>query len=275
MRDHAVMRALILAATVVSLTACSTEPAAHKPAAAKTAANQAEPSQNTEPPASPSETNTPAEVPAGAVEAMDAIAEAAASDTGAAVEAEAELAPEAGAGETGAPSDALEPELPEGPEPGSPEADAELLALLDESTLTQEEFERGFGKDGPKIDGDAFEFGPNSRTRGQPEVRAGRIEGPAAKALEGLVESQQNKLVSCLGMALTKDASATGSVTLRVELDGQGGVSEVAPGESSLGGASEIREALLGCLISVVEDWQLPDTKAGSTDLPLSLSTKT
>ena len=70
-------------------------------------------------------------------------------------------------------SDPLAPILPSGPEPGSPEADAELTELLEESTLTQDEFDKAFRGGGPTIDGDQFVFGPNERTRKQPLAEQG------------------------------------------------------------------------------------------------------
>ncbi|PRQ03880.1 hypothetical protein ENSA5_12490 [Enhygromyxa salina] len=70
------------------------------------------------------------------------------------------------------PSDPLAPIMPSGPEPGSPEADAELAELLDESTLTQEEFDEAFRDGGPKLDGDQFVFGPNERTRKPPAIES-------------------------------------------------------------------------------------------------------
>ncbi len=63
------------------------------------------------------------------------------------------------------PADPLAPIMPAGPEPGSPEADKELLELLDESTISQDEFDKAFGPGNkPKIDDSGkFELKPTER----------------------------------------------------------------------------------------------------------------
>lgn len=57
------------------------------------------------------------------------------------------------------PADPLSPPVAK---PGSPDPDAELDALLEESTLTQEEFDAAFGKNKPRIEGDQFVLKPKS-----------------------------------------------------------------------------------------------------------------
>jgi len=192
----------------------------------------------------------------------------------AATEAGADAGPPAqpgDAGETGttggAPESATESDealVPDAPAPGTAEADAELLALLDESTLTQEEFDRAFGRGAPSAVAPPGE---------RPEVRLGPGSGAATEPLAKLVEREQAKLVTCLGMALSKDASATGSLTLRATLDAKGEVSELSATARSIGGASEVGESLVGCLSSVVERWRLPASAGERVDIPLRLST--
>ncbi|NVB36212.1 hypothetical protein G6O69_36640 [Pseudenhygromyxa sp. WMMC2535] len=177
----------------------------------------------------------------------------------------------AAAGEADSRSDPLAPELPSGPAPGTPEADAELLALLDESTLTQDEFDAGF-KAGVGVDGDALSFGAGDRTRKRPKVSVGTPEIRGAKAatavaLRELAEADLRGLETCHAMALSKDASQLGRATLGLRFDASGKVTEV-----DVGGAEVLGEALRACLASVAEGWTLAAAAGATAQLPLSLS---
>lgn len=199
-------------------------------------------------------------------------------------EAEAETAPETGTeteteaetdGEAaGAPAqvDPLAPEMPAGPAPGSPEADAELRELLDESTLTQEEFDAAFkGGAGPNVEGDAIVFGPGDRTRKAPKITIGAptvspASTAAGKALADVAKADRGQLEACHAMALSKDPQQVGETSLVLEFDDAGTVES-----ASLGAA--IGEALDACLISVAEGWKVADAGARTATLPLTLAT--
>ncbi|MFV8749936.1 hypothetical protein ACNOYE_05265 [Nannocystaceae bacterium ST9] len=171
------------------------------------------------------------------------------------------------------PSDELAPELPKGPEPGSAEADAELLKLLDESTITQDEFAKAFGNGkAPKIDEEGqFAFGAGERTRersqvsvGKPTISAGKV---AASEIETLAKQALPELEACHAMALSKDASELGKATLVLVFDGAGEVETVTI-ESTLG------RALTDCLGSVAKGWVLAGASGAKVRVPLSLSTQ-
>jgi hypothetical protein len=171
------------------------------------------------------------------------------------------------------PKDELAGELPTGPEPGSPESDAELLALLDDSTLTQDEFAKAFGsgKD-PKIDDEGqFSFGAGERSRGRSKIGIGAATlttGQAKPAdLEALAAADLRDLEVCHAMALSKDAEALGRVVLTIELGSQGSVEHVAV-ESKLG------SSLGDCLASVAKTWTVTGAGKATLELPLSLSTQ-
>jgi hypothetical protein len=171
------------------------------------------------------------------------------------------------------PSDPLIGEVPSGPEPGSPESDAELLALLDESTLTQEEFAKAFGsgKD-PKLgDDEQFVFGAGERSRerskvgiGAASVSAGKV---AAADVEALARDDVRDLEVCHAMALSKDAAQLGRVTLTLELGAGGAVDGVKV-------ESKLSEALNDCLASVADGWTLDGGSKATVKLPLTLSTQ-
>lgn len=171
------------------------------------------------------------------------------------------------------PRDELAGELPSGPEPGSPESDAELLALLDESTLTQEEFAKAFGsgKD-PKIGEDEqFTFGAGDRSRDRSKVGVGTASVSAGKVapsdIEGLARGDLHDLEVCHAMALSKDAAELGRVTLTIEIDVKGAVDRVEV-------ESKLSAALNECLGSVAESWKLDGAGKAIVRLPLTLSTQ-
>lgn len=168
--------------------------------------------------------------------------------------------------------DPLAPELPEGPTPGSAEADAELLALLDDSELTQDEFEQGFGRSGPQIDGEEFVFGPNARKRGTPVVSLGKVEGPAAEGIATLAEADRRKFEGCLAMGLSKDEEVMGSLSLRLSFDAEGSVASVAAEQLALGGDAAVQSSLTTCLSSIPPAWELAEAAGSSVRLPLTLT---
>lgn len=164
--------------------------------------------------------------------------------------------------------DPLAPILPTDPEPGSPEADAELAALLDESTITQDEFDEAFRGGGPNVRDDQLKFGGQRRVPvigvGTPKISAGKL---SAAELKALVQADERKLIGCHAMALTNDPKATGSVTLRLRFDGQGAVAAVEhEGGSALG------SELLACLASVANTWRPANAADAKVDVPLTLS---
>ena len=164
-----------------------------------------------------------------------------------------------------APADPLAPLLPEGPEPGSPEADAELQDLLDESTLTQDEFDRAFrGGAGPNVDGDRLVFGPNERTRERPKITI----TTEADDLRALARASMAELEACYVMALSKTPSAAGSVTLVLRYGAKGEVEDASAAPGSPLGASLDR-----CLASVAEGWTLNPSARGEARITLELAT--
>lgn len=180
------------------------------------------------------------------------------------------------AGETGEAAQAgsegeLTPELPKGPEPGSPEADAELAALLDESTITQDEFDAAFKAGGPKLDGDAFVFGPGGRTRGKPTVAVGAVSVDAGKvdaeAVAAVAKADRGQLEACLGMGLRKDDSQLGGARLRLSVGADGAVSK-----ASVEQAPTLLDPLKACLGSVAKTWTIAGASAGEVTVPLTLS---
>ena len=169
------------------------------------------------------------------------------------------------------PADPLAPILPSGPEPGSPEADAELAELLDESTLTQEEFDKAFKGSNPKIDGDQFVFGAGDRTRKAPKLTIGTptVAGSklAASEVKALAEADRRKLEGCLAVALSSAPNTKGSVTLRVVFDDKG----AAKSATSEGGAS-LGAPLRECLSAVAREWSLAGAAGATVSQPLTLS---
>lgn len=169
------------------------------------------------------------------------------------------------------PRDEPAAELPTGPEPGSPESDAELLALLDDSTLTQEEFAKAFGSDkAPKVDDEGqVSFGAGDRGRSNIGIGAATLSTGKAKPadLEALARADLHDFEVCHAMALSKDPKAIGPMTLTIQLGSQGAVEHVEV-ESKLG--SSLRD----CLASVVETWTLAGAGKATLKLPLNLSTQ-
>jgi hypothetical protein len=171
------------------------------------------------------------------------------------------------------PSDPLAPILPDGPEPGSPEADAELAALLDESTLTQEEFDKAFRGGGPNIQGDQFVFGPGERNRATPVLSIGKVRvesGSVAVAdLEALVRADERKLLACHAVALTENPSSKGSVELHLVFDATGTKPTVV-----VEGGKALVPSLVSCLITVAESWRPKGAAKAKLVVPLVLSTQ-
>lgn len=169
--------------------------------------------------------------------------------------------------------DPLEPILPDGPEPGSPEADAELAALLDESTITQDEFDKAFRGGGPNIQDDQFVFGPNDRKRPQPVLGVGTprvVQGKVAVAeLEKLVLADERKLLACYAVALTEAPTLVGAPTLHLQFD-QSGSTPTA----SITGGDALPRALTDCLLTVAKTWHPAGAAAAKLEIPLTLSTK-
>jgi hypothetical protein len=171
------------------------------------------------------------------------------------------------------PSDPLAPILPDGPEPGSPEADAELAALLDESTITQDEFDKAFRGGGPSVKDDQLVFGPNQRTRaepllgvGQPRVLQGKVTVPE---LEALVLADERKMLGCLAVALTDDPTIKGAPTLHLRFDESGSNPTV-----TLTGGDALPRALTDCLLAVAKTWRPAGAAGAKLEVPLTLSTK-
>jgi hypothetical protein len=180
------------------------------------------------------------------------------------------------AGETevsGEPSDPLAPILPAGPEPGSPEADAELTALLDESTITQDEFDQAFRGGGPSVRDDQLVFGPNQRTRAQPLLGVGTprvLQGKVAvSTLEALVRADERKLLGCLAVALTEDPTIKGAPTLHLRFDESGSKPTV-----TITGGDALPRALTDCLLAVANTWRPAGAAGAKLEVPLTLSTK-
>lgn len=186
-------------------------------------------------------------------------------------EAEAQLV-----GETESPSepsDPLAPILPDAPEPGSPEADAELAALLDESTITQDEFDRAFRGGGPTVQDDQLVFGPNQRTRAQPLLGVGTprmVQGKVPVAqLETLVRADERKLLGCYAVALTEDPNIVGAPTLHLQFDESGAKAMV-----SITGDDSLPRPLTDCLLAVAKTWRPTNAAGAKLEVPLTLSTK-
>jgi hypothetical protein len=171
------------------------------------------------------------------------------------------------------PSDPLAPILPSGPEPGSPEADAELAELLEESTLTQEEFDAAFRGNKPNINDDQFVWGAGERTRKQPVVSVGtpKIEGSsiAASEISSLVKAHLRGYEGCLAVALTEDPKTAGTITLRVRFDAKGGASS-----SSVEGGAALGESLRECLATVGDNWSLAAAAGATVSVSLTLGSE-
>jgi hypothetical protein len=171
------------------------------------------------------------------------------------------------------PSDPLEPILPDGPEPGSPEADAELAALLDESTITQDEFDKAFRGGGPNIQDDQLVFGPNDRKRAQPVLGVGTprvVQGKVGVSeLEALVRADERKLLGCYAVALTEAPTLVGAPTLHLRFD-EGGTNSTA----TITGGEGLPRALTDCLLTVAKAWRPASAAGAKLEVPLTLSTK-
>ncbi len=171
------------------------------------------------------------------------------------------------------PGDPLAPIPPSGPEPGSAEADAELAELLEESTLTQEEFDAAFRSNKPKISGDQLVFGPGERTRKRPVVKIGTlaVSGSklAASELSTLAKAHLRGFEGCLAVALSEDPKIAASATLVVPFDGKG-----EAGGSRLEGGAGLGDALRECLIAVADNWSLAGAAGASVRVPLTLGSE-
>ena len=171
------------------------------------------------------------------------------------------------------PSDPLAPILPSGPEPGSPEADAELAELLEESTLTQEEFDAAFRDSKPKIAGDQFVFGPGDRTRKRPVITIGgpKIENSklAASEISALAKAHLRGFEGCLAVALTEAPSTKGSVTLRVRFDAKGEAES-----ATIEGGAALGEPLRECLAAVADNWSLAGAAGATVAVALTLASE-
>jgi hypothetical protein len=171
------------------------------------------------------------------------------------------------------PSDPLAPILPDGPEPGSPQADAELAALLDESTITQDEFDKAFRGGGPNIQDDQFVFGPNERKRAQPVLGVGTprvVQGKVAVAeLEALVRADERKLLGCYAVALTEAPTLVGAPTLHLRFDEAGSTST-----ATITGGEGLPRALTDCLLAAAKTWRPAGAEGAKLEVPLTLSTK-
>jgi len=171
------------------------------------------------------------------------------------------------------PSDPLAPILPSAPEPGSPEADAELAELLEESTLTQEEFDAAFRDSKPKIAGDQFVFGPGDRTRKRPVITIGgpKIENSklAASEISALAKAHLRGFEGCLAVALTEAPSTKGSVTLRVRFDAKGEAES-----ATIEGGAALGEPLRECLAAVADNWSLAGAAGATVAVALTLASE-
>jgi hypothetical protein len=169
--------------------------------------------------------------------------------------------------------DPLAPILPSGPEPGSPESDAELAELLEESTLTQDEFDAAFRGSKPKIDGDQFVFGPGDRTRKSPVVELGTPTVSGAKLtaseLSSLAKADLRGFESCLAVALSDDSTIHGAPSLRVVFDAKGKASKV-----TVEGGASLGVPLRECLVAVADGWTLPAAAGATGVVPLTLSSE-
>lgn len=222
-------------------------------------------------PASPSAVVNPIDLPPRELGPNPQIEPAAEPQIEPAAETEGELA-----GETESPSepsDPLAPILPDGPEPGSPEADAELAALLDESTITQDEFDRAFRGGGPTIKDDQLVFGPNQRTRAQPMLGVGQprvLQGKVAVAeFEKLVLADERKMLACHAVALTEDPTIKGAPTLHLRFDESGSNPTI-----TITGGEALPRALTDCLLAVAKTWRPAGAAGAKLEVPLTLSTK-
>lgn len=170
-------------------------------------------------------------------------------------------------------ADPLAPILPDGPEPGSPEADAELIELLDESELTQAEFDEAFRGGGPNIQGDQLVFGPGERSRAMPVLEIGKVRveaGAVAVAdLQAIVAADERELLACHAVALTEDPNSKAKVELRLEFDATGSKPTV-----TLQGAGALASSLRSCLIAVAESWRPKGASKAKLVVPLELSTQ-
>jgi hypothetical protein len=258
----------LLVLGLISALACADAPAGE---AAAGHASAATPSAATPSPGSPSSVVDPLDLPARDPSPNPQIEPQAPPQIEPQVEGEGELA-----GETESPrepTDPLAPILPEGPEPGSPEADAELAALLDESTITQDEFDKAFRGGGPTIKDDQLVFGPNQRTRAQPMLGVGQprvLQGKVTVAeLEALVLADERKLLGCHAVALTDDPTIKGAPTLHLRFDESGSNPTI-----TITGGDALPRALTECLLAVAKTWRPAGAAGAKLEVPLTLSTK-
>lgn len=250
----AVLRCLVVVPALLALACLGPAPErqAERAAAPSPAATPAtSPASTATPPAEPASTPTPTPAPMP-------------SPVG-----EPAPAPEVG---TNATTSAAAPEPAPEPEPSAttdaeptPESDAELLALLDDSTLTQDEFAKAFGTaKAPKIDAEGeFQLGAVERSRVEVGAATARAGKPDLAGVEALAKADVHELEACHAMALRKDDKALGKLVLELAFDAAGKVESVTV-------TSKLPKALTDCVASVAKAWS--STKSANTELELALT---
>lgn len=278
MYHRAVRTSVLVIASLLAL-ACADQPSQDESAALRSASSQV--AGQVEQPARASAPEV-AQAPALALDSADpeqAIAEPQPelSPTEAEAPAEAESQPQTEPAPPepapSEPGDPLAPILPSAPEPGSPEADAELAELLEESTITQEEFDAAFRGRKPKIDGDQLVFGHGDRTRKRPVVSVGKptIEHSklAASEISALAKAHLRGFEGCLAVALSDNPAIEGSVSVRVRFDAKGESSE-----ATIEGGAALGDPLRKCLAAVADNWSLAEAAGASVSVPLTLASE-
>lgn len=221
-------------------------------------------------PAAPSPTATPAANPASAAMPPIVIGERTPSEPTDVPAPERSVAPILDAPSPSEPAEPTPSEpaaAPSGPEPGSPESDAELLALLDDSTLTQDEFANAFGSaKAPKIDAEGeFELGAVERSRVEIGAATARSGKPDLAGVEALAKADVHELEACHAMALRKDDQALGKLVLALAFDGGGKLESVAV-------TSKLPKSLTDCIASVAKRWSSPKSAGSELELALTLA---
>lgn len=252
--SFAVLRRLVVVPTLLALACLGPAPErqAERAAAPSPAATPAtSPASAATPPAEPASTPTPS--PAPMPTPVD------------------EPAPEVGTNATTSaaapePAPAPEPSATTAPEP-TPESDAELLALLDDSTLTQDEFANAFGTaKAPKIDAEGeFQLGAIERSRIEVGAATARAGKPDLAGVETLAKADVHELEACHAMALRKDDAALGKLVLALAFDAAGNVKAVTV-------TSKLPKALTDCVASVAKAWSSPKSANSELELALTLA---